>query len=71
MRSPYRINRRNFVGALGMAAFAKAKPWTLEPDPAGHAHSVAHAEGRLSEQQLAVGRRDVPRGIRTAGCSGS
>src|SRR4051794_12601453 len=39
MRSPYRINRRNFVGALGMAALtkanAKAKPWTPEPDPAG------------------------------------
>ena len=29
MRSPYRINRRNFVGALGMAAFA------LKPNP-GH-----------------------------------
>jgi hypothetical protein len=37
MRSPYRINRRIFVSALGMAALsnAKAKPWTLEPDPAG------------------------------------
>jgi hypothetical protein len=66
MHSPCRINRRIFVGGLGMAAFAKAKSWTLEPDPAGK--TLKTADGRTVFTYLTRKPDNVPLAGNNACC---